>query len=107
MLMGAARGDFSSGTLNFRIMASPDPFMGKDGYPLLFAAGETANGTDTLIDRQHPHDLLMELSASYSHLHARYRRRRLVVAHRRVLQQRKERRNLARRPARRSGAAPE
>ena len=67
MLMGAARRDFADGTLNFRVMASPDPFMGKDGYPLLFAAGETANGTDTLVDRQHPHDLLMELSASYSH----------------------------------------
>ncbi|GAM98751.1 hypothetical protein U91I_02387 [alpha proteobacterium U9-1i] len=67
MVMGAARRDFTHGTLNFRIMASPDPFMGKDGYPLLFAAGETANGVDTLVDRQHPHDLLMELSASYSH----------------------------------------
>jgi hypothetical protein len=34
---------------------------------LLFAAGETANGVDPLVDRQHPHDLFMELSASYSH----------------------------------------
>jgi hypothetical protein len=67
MVMGAARRDFADGTLNLRAMASPDPFMGKDGYPLLFAAGETANGVDTLVDRQHPHDLLMELSASYSH----------------------------------------
>jgi hypothetical protein len=47
-------------------MVSPDPIMGKSGYPLLLAAGETANGTDRLIDRQHPHDFFMELSASVS-----------------------------------------
>jgi hypothetical protein len=40
--------------------------MGKSGYPLLLASGETANGTDRLIDRQHPHDFVMELSASVS-----------------------------------------
>jgi hypothetical protein len=67
MVMGAARRDFSQGTLNLRAMLSPDPFMGANGYPLLFAAGESANGVDPLIDRQHPHDLFMELSASYSH----------------------------------------
>ena len=67
MLMGAARRDFTNGgSLNLRAMLSPDPFMGKDGYPLLFAAGETADGENTLIDRQHPHDLVMELSASYA-----------------------------------------
>jgi hypothetical protein len=47
-------------------MVSPDPLMGKRGYPLLLASGETANGADPLVDRQHPHDLFMELSASYS-----------------------------------------
>jgi hypothetical protein len=67
MLMGAARRDFGDGTLNFRAMLSPDPFMGKRGYPLLFAAGETADGVTPLVDRQHPHDLFMELSAAYSH----------------------------------------
>jgi hypothetical protein len=68
MVMGAARRDVgANGTLNLRAMLSPDPLMGARGYPLLFAAGETANGTDTLIDRQHPHDLIMELSASYAH----------------------------------------
>src|SRR3546814_10864299 len=36
--------------------------MGKRGYPILFASGETANG-EPLIDRQHPHDFLMEMSA--------------------------------------------
>ena len=41
--------------------------MGKDGYPLLFQTGETADGVTPLIDRQHPHDFLMELAAVYSH----------------------------------------
>jgi hypothetical protein len=68
MLMGMARRDFTSNdTLSFRTMLSPDPFMGKSGYPLLLASGETANGTTPLIDRQHPHDLFMELSSTYSH----------------------------------------
>ena len=68
MLMGAARREFGEGdTLNLRLMLSPDPFMGRAGYPLLLASGETANGTTPLIDRQHPHDLLMEMAASFSH----------------------------------------
>ena len=67
MVMGAARRDFADGSkLNLRAMLSPDPLMGKSGYPLLLAAGETADGVDPLVDRQHPHDLFMELSASYS-----------------------------------------
>jgi len=66
MLMGMARRDLGNGTLQFKAMLSPDPLMGKKGYPLLLASGETANGTDRLIDRQHPHDLFMELSASLS-----------------------------------------
>ena len=67
MLMGMATRTFSNGnTLQFRGMVSPDPLMGKSGYPLLLASGETANGRDRLVDRQHPHDLFMELSASYS-----------------------------------------
>lgn len=68
MVMGMARRDFSGGdTLQLRAMLSPDPFMGRSGYPLLLASGETADGATALIDRQHPHDLFMELSASYSH----------------------------------------
>jgi cyclophilin family peptidyl-prolyl cis-trans isomerase len=67
MLMGMAQRSFANGnTLQFRIMLSPEPPMGRSGYPLLLASGETANGVDPLIDRQHPHDLFMELSASYS-----------------------------------------
>ena len=64
--MGMARRPLGNGTLQFKAMVSPDPLMGKSGYPLLLASGETANGTDRLIDRQHPHDLFMELSASVS-----------------------------------------
>jgi hypothetical protein len=66
MLMGMARRPIGDGTLQLRAMVSPDPLMGKNGYPLLLASGETANGTDRLIDRQHPHDFFMELSASVS-----------------------------------------
>jgi hypothetical protein len=60
---GLANGD----TVQLRTMLSPDPVIGKSGYPLLLASGETADGKTLLIDRQHPHDLFMELSASYSH----------------------------------------
>ena len=66
MLMGMASRPLGKGTLQFRAMLSPDPLMGPSGYPLLLASGETANGLDRLIDRQHPHDFFMELSASVS-----------------------------------------
>ena len=66
MLMGMARRPLGNGTLQLKAMVSPDPIMGKRGYPLLLASGETANGVDHLIDRQHPHDFFMELSASIS-----------------------------------------
>lgn len=57
----------NSGLLTLSAMASPDPFMGADGYPLLMATGESADGVEPLVDRQHPHDLFMELSVTYSH----------------------------------------
>ena len=66
MAMGSARRPLGPGTLQLRASLSPDPLMGRRGYPLLLASGETANGTDPLVDRQHPHDLFMELSASYA-----------------------------------------
>ena len=66
MLMGMARRPIGNGTLQLKAMVSPDPLMGKRGYPLLLASGETANGRDRLIDRQHPHDFFMELSGSVS-----------------------------------------
>jgi hypothetical protein len=64
MLMGQR--DLGPGTLGLRAMLSLDPLMGKAGYPLLLQTGETADGVNPLIDRQHPHDLFMELAASYS-----------------------------------------
>ena len=66
MLMGMASRPVGNGTLQFKAMLSPDPLMGPSGYPLLLASGETANGRDRLIDRQHPHDFFMELSGSVS-----------------------------------------
>lgn len=66
MLMGMARRPLGNGTVQFKAMLSPDPLMGPSGYPLLLASGETANGRDRLIDRQHPHDFFMELSGSVS-----------------------------------------
>jgi hypothetical protein len=67
MFMGMAQRPVGDGTFGLRAMLSPDPFMGPRGYPLLLATGETANGRDHLIDRQHPHDLFMELAATYSY----------------------------------------
>jgi hypothetical protein len=67
MVMGMATRDLGNGdTLGLKAMLSGDPFMGRRGYPLLLAAGETADGISHLVDRQHPHDLLMELAATYS-----------------------------------------
>jgi hypothetical protein len=66
MVMRMAQRPLGDGTLGLRAMLSPDPFMGKSGYPLLLASGETANGQTHLIDRQHPHDLFMELAGTYS-----------------------------------------
>ena len=67
MIMGMAQRPAGGGTLQFKAMVSPDPLMGKRGYPLLLASGETADGVTPLVDRQHPHDLFMELAAAYSH----------------------------------------
>ena len=66
MLMLMARRQLEDAALGLRLMLSGDPLMGRDGYPLLLQTGETANGVTPLVDRQHPHDLLMEAAASYS-----------------------------------------
>ena len=53
------------GTLHLHGMASAEPLtIGAGGYPLLLQSGETFRG-ESLHDRQHPHDLFMELSALY------------------------------------------
>lgn len=68
MAMGMATNQLTDrDTIQLKAMLSPDPLMGKRGYPLLLAAGETADGRSQLTDRQHPHDLFMELAAIYSH----------------------------------------
>ena len=68
MLMGEASHSLGeANTMQFKAMLSPDPAMGPSGYPLLLATGETADGKTPLVDRQHPHDLVMELSGAISH----------------------------------------
>ncbi len=68
MAMVSARRWFGDAdSLALRAMVSPDPLMGEEGYPLLLAAGETADGVNSLVDRQHPHDFFMELSATWAH----------------------------------------
>ncbi len=53
--------------LGLRAMFSLDPLTeGGRGYPLLFQTGETWHH-QPLHDRQHPHDLVDELAAAYSH----------------------------------------
>jgi hypothetical protein len=63
MLMAMRR--LAGGTLHLHGMASAEPLtIGARGYPLLLQSGETYRG-QPLYDRQHPHDLFMELSALY------------------------------------------
>lgn len=63
MIMVTARRPWSHGRLGGRAMLSLEPAtIGQDGYPLLLQTGETADGRTPLVDRQHPHDLFMELA---------------------------------------------
>ena len=66
MLMLMARRELPEGAFGVRLMISAEPLMGASGYPLLLQTGETADGHVPLIDRQHPHNLLMEAAATYS-----------------------------------------
>lgn len=59
MLMAARETSF--GKIQLKSMFSLEPAMDARGYPNLFATGETAGG-EVLVDRQHPHDLFMELA---------------------------------------------
>ena len=62
----------AGGTLHLHGMASAEPLtVGGRGYPLLLQTGETFDGRP-LHDRQHPHDLFMELSALYERPIARH-----------------------------------
>lgn len=63
--MGMATRQVSGGHLQLRAMLSAEPWtIGSRGYPLLVQTGETFRGAP-LRDRQHPHDLFMELAALY------------------------------------------
>lgn len=62
MAMLSATRETSWGRIQFKSMLSLEPLMAPPGYPNLFASGETAYG-QPLLDRQHPHDLFMELAA--------------------------------------------
>lgn len=66
MLMLMARRELDDAAFGMHLMLSAEPVMGASGYPLLFQTGETADGHTPLIDRQHPHNLLMEAAATYS-----------------------------------------
>ena len=64
-LMGMARRQVGSGRVGARVMMSLEPLTIRGcGYPDLLATGERCDG-ETIHDRQHPHDLLMELAAEY------------------------------------------
>ena len=66
MLMANRRSGESD--LMFRGMFSLEPWTTTaKGYPMLFQSGEAYHGRP-LIDRQHPHDLFMELSGRYRRL---------------------------------------
>ncbi len=61
--MGMASRKVGASRLTFNAMFSLDPAtVGTDGYGELFQVGESLNGRP-LIDRQHPHDLFMQLAA--------------------------------------------
>jgi hypothetical protein len=54
-----------TGMLHLHGMASLEPLtIGAKGYPLLLQTGESYDG-EPLHDRQHPHDLIMELAAMF------------------------------------------
>jgi hypothetical protein len=64
-VMGMAQRRAGSGRLGVRTMLSAEPWsIGGCGYPDLLATGESCDG-DTIHDRQHPHDLFMELALEY------------------------------------------
>ena len=77
------RGDYQYNATNWAMVMARRP-VGKDqlllramltlepltvtpgGFPLLFQSGEQYHG-HPLVDRQHPHDLFMEIAAKYTH----------------------------------------
>ncbi len=63
--MAMARRPAGAGRVGIRGMVSLEPWTVRGcGYPDLLATGETCDG-DSIHDRQHPHDLFMELAVEY------------------------------------------
>jgi hypothetical protein len=61
--MGMASRAAGGGRLTFTAMLSLDPLtVGKAGYAEIFQVGEALDGRP-IVDRQHPHDLFMQLAA--------------------------------------------
>jgi hypothetical protein len=64
-LMGMAERPVGGGVLNARLMLSAEPATtSRCGYPNLAQTGELCRG-EPLHDRQHPHDLFMEVAVDY------------------------------------------
>ncbi len=65
--MAMLAGPVLGGELGLRLMLSAEPWtVANGGYPLLLQTGESFEG-EPLRDRQHPHDLFMEVAATYAH----------------------------------------
>ena len=64
-IMGMARRTIGAGRFGVRGMLSLEPLTIRGcGYPDLLATGEVCDGA-TIHDRQHPHDVFMEVAAEY------------------------------------------
>lgn len=64
-VMGMANRRLGEGNLGLRGMVSLEPWtINGCGYPDLLASGEVCDGR-AIVDRQHPHDFLMEVAAQY------------------------------------------
>jgi hypothetical protein len=64
-IMGMAQRRLAGGQVTVRTMFSADPAtVGRCGYPNLLQTGEFCDD-ERLHDRQHPHDVFMELAVSY------------------------------------------
>jgi hypothetical protein len=64
-MMAMASLDVAGSELMGRAMLSLEPLtVGDDGYALLAQTGEAFEG-EPLVDKQHPHDLFMEVAAQY------------------------------------------
>lgn len=64
-VMGMARRELAGGRFGLRGMFSLEPLTIRGcGYPDLLASGEICDG-EGIHDRQHPHDLFMELAGEY------------------------------------------